>query len=82
MDIHQGGAHEVQDAEQGAEGKPDPQAKTLEEIRGDIEASLFAVQDLTGRSDDPVGREKAIIATKLEEAFLWTKRAIEKGEST
>lgn len=54
--------------------------KTLQEIHDDIEAALFAVQDLTGRADDPVGREKAIIATKLEEGLLWTKRAIEKGE--
>jgi hypothetical protein len=52
--------------------------KTLQELHNDIQAALFAVQDLTGDPGDPVGREKAIIATKLEEAFLWTKRAIEK----
>jgi hypothetical protein len=53
--------------------------QVLREVRDDIEAALFAVQDLTGNPEDPVGREKAIIATKLEEAFLWSKRAIEKG---
>lgn len=75
MDIHQGGG--------GAEERVQPGSaapKTLQEVRDDIEAALFAVQDLSG-SGDSVGREKAIIATKLEEAFLWAKRAIEKEGS-
>lgn len=48
--------------------------KTLQELHDDIEAALFAAQDLSAAD---ASREKAIIATKLEEALLWTKRALE-----
>ncbi len=56
--------------------------KTLQELHDDIEAALFAAQDLTSANSGnalDLGREKAIIVTKLEEALLWTKRALEKS---
>lgn len=54
-----------------------PQGKTLQEVHDDIEAALFAVNDLDGVEFDGGPRLKALIATNLEQAFLWTKRAME-----
>ena len=54
------------------------QTKTLDELHDDIEAALFAAQDL-GHAQGT--RERAIIATKLEEALLWVKRAIANEEA-
>lgn len=51
--------------------------KTLQEVHDDIEAALFAVNDLGNVDFDGGPRVKALIATKLEEALLWTKRALE-----
>jgi hypothetical protein len=45
--------------------------KTLKELHDDIEASLFASQDL------PRNRETAIVVTQLEQSLLWCKRALE-----
>ena len=54
--------------------------KTLQEIHDDIEAALFASNDLGGDVEFEGGqRLKALIATNLEEALLWTKRAMEKA---
>jgi len=49
------------------------QTKTLDELHDDIEAALFAAQDLAHAGGT---RERAIVVTKLEEALLWSKRAI------
>jgi hypothetical protein len=45
------------------------QTKTLQELHDDIEAALFASQDIALES-----RYKALIAAKLEQALLWCKR--------
>lgn len=53
--------------------------KTLQEVHDDIEAALFAVNDLGDLEFDGGPRYKALIATKLEEALLWTKHAMDKA---
>jgi hypothetical protein len=50
----------------------DGQPKTLQEVHGDIEAALFAAQDLDA------SHEKELIVAELEEALMWCKRGIEK----
>ncbi len=49
------------------------------ELHDDVEAALFAVQDLGGDKFDGDPRIKSIVATKLEEALLWIKRGAERG---
>lgn len=61
------------------EDETTPQGKTLQELHDDIEAALFAVNDLDGVQFDGGPRLKALIGTNLEEALLWTKRAMEKS---
>jgi len=53
--------------------------KTLQELHDDIEAALFAAQDLGPQEFDGGERYKALVVTHLEEALLWTKRAMEKA---
>jgi len=53
--------------------------KTLQELHDDIEAALFAVNDLSDEQFDGDLRMKALIATNLEQSLLWTKRAMEKA---
>ena len=55
------------------------QAAAWEETRADVEAALFAVNDLPVETFDGDARVKAIVATKLEEAHLWLKHGIAKG---
>jgi hypothetical protein len=55
------------------------QAKAWQEVHDDVEAALFAVNDLDAETFDGGPRIKAIVATKLEETLLWVKRGMEKG---
>ena len=66
---------------QGAMDSAD-QAASWQEVHDDIEAALFAVNDLDATTFDGGERIKAIIATKLEETMLWVKRGIEKRGDT
>lgn len=59
----------------------DDQKAAWEETRADVEAALFAVNDLPVEVFDGDARIRAIVATKLEEAHLWLKHGIEKGGS-
>jgi hypothetical protein len=51
---------------------------TLQTIHDDLEAALFAAESIGGDDlSEAQERAYAILEFKLEEAFLWTKRAIE-----
>lgn len=57
----------------------DEKQTAWDEVRADVEAALFAANDLPVEMFDGDARIKAIVGTKLEEALLWLKRGIEKG---
>lgn len=65
--------YESGEEETTADGDEKPSNEILQELHDDIEAALFASQNL------PHGREQAVIVAKLESALSWTKKALEKS---